>query len=150
MTENNEKYPISPMHKQLTEAVWYELEREGSVSGREDGTLHRLKWLFRQKDFPCRNCGGTDSVSFMVLPTGVFRSCSIEGWTEKVQPNPEEEIDMTHYEAVLLEDIICNNKQANDVVKRYHQERLYLDPVHTLFPMYRLPRHGVQDESNIK
>ena len=86
----------------------------------------------------------------MVLPTGVFRSCGIEGWTEKIQPNPEEEVDMPHYEAILLEDIVCNNHQANEVVKTYHQERLYFDPVHTLFPLYRLPRKGVQSEDSVQ
>ena len=143
MPEN--EYKLSPMHKHLKEVVWYELEREASMTGREDGALHRMKWLFRQEDFPCPNCGGTETITFMVLPTGIYRSCSKEGWTERVTPNAEEEAGTPHVEAILLEDVVCTNEQALEVVKMYSQEKLYLDPdVHTLFPMYRLPKRGIR------
>lgn len=138
MPETKEEYPASPMHRHLKEVVWYQLAREPSPTGREDGKLHRLKWLFETKDFPCGACHRADNVKFMVLPTGVYRSCESEGFTEKIEPIDEGEFGS---EATLLEDTICTNEEALAVIKMYHQERIFLDPDTRVFlPEYRLPR----------
>ena len=144
MPEKETQYEPSPMHQRLKEVVWYQLAREVTQIGMDNGTLHRLKWLFRPQEFPCGNvdCRQSDTITFMVLPTGVYRTCSNEGFTEKIQPIDEGEM---HLEAILLEDIVCNNQQALDVVKMYHQERMYLDPdSRVLFSQYRIPKRGVR------
>lgn len=138
MSVKQDEYPISPMHKHLDSVVWYQLAREGSPTGREDGKVHRLKWLFESRDFPCGACHRNDGVKFMVLPTGVYRSCSNEGFTEKIEPIDTGEMGS---EATLLEDIICDNTQAIEVIKMYRQEKIFLDPETRVFlPEYKLPR----------
>jgi hypothetical protein len=139
--EKKEEYKISPMHRHLTQVVWYQLARDMSPSGRDDnsGTLHRLKWLFKPEDFPCGACDKIDTIKFMVLPTGVYRTCSWEGFTEKTDPVEIE--GQRHMEAILLEDIICTNEQAIDVVKRYKQEKIYDPRTGVFFPPYRIPSH---------
>lgn len=129
------------MHRHLKEVVWYQLAREQTPTGHEDGKLHRMKWLFLQKDFPCGACHRTDMVEFMVLPTGVYRSCRNEGFTEKIDPIDEGEM---RSEAILLEDVILDkNEDAISVVKRYKQERIYLnEDTRVFFPPYKLPLHG--------
>src|SRR5208337_3542258 len=123
--KKTEEYPISPMHRHLKQVVWMQLMRETSPYSLSDGKVHRMKWLFKPEDFPCGACGRFDLVDFMVLPTGVYRSCKVEGMTEKVDPIDEGE---KHYEAVLLEDtILTDNQDAIDVIKRYKQERIFLD-----------------------
>ena len=136
------------MHKHLKEVVWYQLMREPSATGRQDGRLHRMKWLFRAQDLPCGACHRIDKVKFMVLPTGVYRSCENEGFTEKIEPI---DISEMRQEAILLEDIVCTNQQALDVVKMYKQEKLYLDPDTggVFFPEYKLPSRGVQKEEDV-
>lgn len=137
-TKEKSEYPPSPMHRHLKQVVWYQLTREGSATGREDGKVHRLKWLFDSEDFPCGACHRTDMVKFMVLPTGVYRSCENEGFTEKIEPIDTGELGA---EATLLEDVICTNEEAIDVIKRYKQEKIFLDPETRIFlPEYKLPR----------
>ena len=145
----DKEYKISPMHKHFKEVVWYQLAREQTGEGRRDsGKLHRLKWLFRQEDYPCGACRKTETVKFMVLPTGVYCSCEYEGMTERIDPIDEGEL---HREAVLLEDVILpdtrdGNREAVEVVKRYHQERMYLDEDSKIdFPAYKLPRTAGKD-----
>lgn len=143
MTDKDE-YTISPMHRHLKQVVWYQLARErtGSEGGnQETGPVHRMKWLFQQKDFPCGACHRSDKVKFMVLPTGVYRSCENEGFTEKIEPVDEGEM---HSEAILLEDFICKtNAEAVEVIKRYHQEKIYLDEdTHVFLPQYKVPRYA--------
>jgi hypothetical protein len=144
MSEIKEKYPITPMHKHFKEVVWYQLAREPPTGGRDDnsGVLHRMKWLFKAEDFPCGACSSSNKIKFMVLPTGVYRTCEEEGFTEKTDPVS---IGPTLMEAVLLEDLICTNQQAIDVVKMYHQERIYVGdrenpPI--FFPRYTVPTHA--------
>lgn len=140
--KEKDEYPISPMHRHLKEVVWYQLTRQKiSMENQEVGPVHRLKWLFLQKDFPCGACKKSDKVKFMVLPTGVYRSCEEEGMTEKIDPIDVGEMQC---EAILLEDHLCTtNKEAVDVIKRYHQERIYLDAEsHIFLPEYKLPRFG--------
>jgi hypothetical protein len=76
------------MHQHLDQVVWYQLVREPSDKP-NTGKLHRQKWLFRAQDMPCGACHSSKAVKFMVLPTGVYRSCSNEGFTEKVEPIDE-------------------------------------------------------------
>jgi hypothetical protein len=138
MTDKDE-YPISPMHRHLKEVVWYQLVREQTSEGRESGKVHRMKWLFQQKDFPCGACKGIDKTKFMVLPTGVYRSCETEGFTEKIEAIDEGEM---HSEAILLEDVVLtDNADAVAVIKRYHQEKIFLDEEsHINLPPYKLPK----------
>jgi hypothetical protein len=140
--KEKEEYPISPMHRHLKQVVWYQLARERPMTeggSQESGPVHRMKWLFQQKDFPCGACHRSDHVKFMVLPTGVYRSCEQEGFTEKIEPIDEGEM---HSEAILLEDHLCTtNTEALEVIKRYKQEKIYLDPdCHVFLPAYKLPR----------
>lgn len=143
MTDKTEEYPISPMHRHLKQVVWYQLAREssGPQGNQETGPVHRMKWLFQAKDFPCGACHRSDHVKFMVLPTGVYRSCEHEGFTEKVEPIDEGEMQS---EAILLEDVVLQkNEDAYAVIKRYHQEKMYLDPdAHIFLPQYKVPRHA--------
>ena len=135
----------SPMHRHLQEVIWYQLMQERTEAGIENGKVHRMKWLFTAKDFPCGNpaCNRTETITFMVLPTGVYRSCSFEGFTEKIEPIDEGE---RHNEAQLLEDIVLgtdDNDMAVAVIKRYKQERIYLDQdSHISLPPYKLPTRG--------
>lgn len=137
--KDKEEYPLSPMHKHFRELVVYQLSREPSQSAREDGRVHRMKWLFQQQDFPCGACHTTEKVKFMVLPTGVYRSCDKEGFTEKVEAIDYGEMAS---EAILLEDYICiTNAEAIAVIKRYRQEKIYLDEESRIhLPEYKLPR----------
>jgi hypothetical protein len=138
--DKKDEYPISPMHRHLKEVVWYQLAREQSGEmSRESGKVHRLKWLFQQKDFPCGACRSIEKVKFMVLPTGVYRSCENEGMTEKIDPIDEGEL---HSEAILLEDVVLtDNADAVAVIKRYHQEKIFLDEdSHISLPPYKLPK----------
>jgi hypothetical protein len=137
--KEKDEYPLSPMHKHFKEVVWVQLVREHSQSGGEDGPIHRMKWLFQQQDFPCDACHSSEKVKFMVLPTGVYRSCDNEGFTEKV-----EAIDYGErgYEAILLENYVCvTNEEAIAVIRRYKQEKIYLDEESRIrLPEYKLPR----------
>jgi hypothetical protein len=140
--KEKEEYPISPMHRHLKQVVWYQLAREptGNVMGnQETGPVHRMKWLFQSKDFPCGACHRSDHVKFMVLPTGVYRSCENEGFTEKVEPIDEGEM---HSEAILLEDLVLKtNQEAIDVIRRYKQEKIYLnEDSHIFLPQYKMPK----------
>lgn len=143
MTMTDEKeYKISPMHRHLKEVVWYQLAREptgAAMGNQETGPVHRMKWLFQAKDFPCGACHRSDNVKFMVLPTGVFRSCSNEGFTEKVEPIDEGEM---HSEAILLEDVVLKtNAEAIEVIKRYKQEKIFLnEDSHIFLPQYKIPK----------
>jgi hypothetical protein len=143
MTTDKEKeeYPISPMHRHLKQVVWYQLAREPNPSGRNDntGTLHRMKWLFKAEDFPCGACNKSETIKFMVLPTGVYRTCEWEGFTEKTDPV---DVGEMHLEATLLEDIVCTNEQAIEVVKRYKQEKIFAGEHPVFFPEYKLPTHA--------
>ena len=135
------------MHKHLKQVVWYQLAREASERP-NTGKLHRMKWLFRAEDMPCGACRKSNGVSFMVLPTGVYRSCENEGFTEKVDPIDEGEFP---HNAILLEDVIPSNKEAMDVLKMYNQIKIYMDQETggIFFPEYKLPSAGVQDENSI-
>jgi|GEM_PF-6312861 hypothetical protein len=146
MTET--KYPISPMHQHLDQVVWYQLVREPSDKP-NTGKLHRQKWLFRAQDMPCGACHSSKAVKFMVLPTGVYRSCSNEGFTEKVEPIDEGEFP--HF-AILLEDKIPTNKEAMDVIHMYKQEKIFMDQETggIWFPEHKQPPAGVQDENSIE
>jgi hypothetical protein len=98
---------------------------------------------------PCGACHSSKAVKFMVLPTGVYRSCSNEGFTEKVEPIDEGEFP--HF-AILLEDKIPTNKEAMDVIHMYKQEKIFMDQETggIWFPEHKQPPAGVQDENSIE
>jgi hypothetical protein len=150
MTNEKPLSDASPMHRHLPEVIWYQLMQE-RADGIENGKIHRMKWLFKAEDFPCGNpeCRRTETIKFMVLPTGVYRSCSYEGFTEKIEPVDEGEM---HCEAKLLEDIILtDNDDAVEVIKRYKQERIFLnEDSHISLPQYKLPKRAVRKSKKVE
>jgi hypothetical protein len=137
--EKKDEYPLTPMHKHFKEVVCMQLSREPQPAGQQNGKIHRMKWLFQPIDFPCGSCNSSDHVKFMILPTGVYRSCEYCNITEKVEAVNYE----NGQEAILLEDLILtDNRQAVEVIKRYGQEKLYLNEETRVFlPEHHPPRH---------
>jgi hypothetical protein len=136
MVKQKSEYQLSPMKKHFDKLIVKLLAREPTPPPNV-GRLHILTWLFKKTDFPCGACNRIDDVQFMVLSTGVYRSCKFDGFTEKVEP-----VNDNGQEAILLEDKICSSDtEAMEVIKRYHQERIYCDPDASLnLPEYRPPR----------
>jgi hypothetical protein len=138
MVKRKTEYTLSPMKKHFAQVIWTQLVREPSPDPRNTGRIHAMTWMFTQEDFPCGGCGRKDTIQFMVLSTGVYRSCKYDGFTERIEPVNYE----NGQEAILLEDkIVSSNDEALGIIKRYHQEKTYLDPDAPLnLPDYKLPR----------
>lgn len=130
---------LSPMHKHFNELIVQTLARE-QMGGNPTamGKVHIMTWLFKKSNFPCGACNLSDNVQFMVLPTGVYRSCEYDGFTEKIDPINYE----NGQEATLLEDKICaTDEEAMEVILRYNQQSIYCDPDSSLnLPEYKLPK----------
>lgn len=130
---------LSPMHKHFNELTVQTLTRE-QMGGNPTvmGRVHAMTWLFKKDSFPCGACHLSDNVQFMVLPTGVYRSCKYDGFTEKIDPINYE----NGQEATLLEDVICaTDEEAMEIVLRYNQQSIYCDPDSSLnLPEYKLPK----------
>jgi len=73
-------YEISPDRTHLQKLV---TERIAIKAG---GMTFRQVWLYRNTDFPCGMCRGTEGVFFMSLPTGIFKACKDCGLTHGIEP----------------------------------------------------------------
>jgi len=77
--KSKKKYEISPDRTHLQKLVTERIAVRG-------GMFLRQVWLYRNTDFPCGMCRGTEDVYFMSLPTGVFKACKACGLTHGIEP----------------------------------------------------------------
>lgn len=137
------KYEPSQMHKHLDEVVWEQLSRE--VPQDNFSIVHYQKWLFRKQDFPCgmQNCRSGDFVKFIVLPTGIYKTCGNCSFTERIDPVNDDGV-----EAVLLEDRkitdLENDPIIREVLTRYGQLNIYSGERPIQLPKTMYPRARVK------
>jgi predicted RNA-binding Zn-ribbon protein involved in translation (DUF1610 family) len=108
MSEKPKEYKVSPMEVHVKFCVD---ERVVSINNQ----LTYQKWVYEQSDFPCPQCGKTTDVLFMRLPLGVFRTCSWDGFTERITPTHSETGEQIAY---LAEQRVISTEEAWEVMER--------------------------------
>lgn len=114
MPENkSEQFIVSPPKKHFDNVVAEFIVMKGDIPTYQ-------KWQFLKEDFPCGSCKITDGTRFMVLKTGVYRSCTLCGVTEKVLTI---DYDTKEEMARLIDEKRCSVEEAWEILAKTGADR---------------------------